>query len=138
MKKSFCLVAVCCLLGNVAYAFDVTAIAGIIDRSVVSTKSQPAYQKILDDMITPTDAGAVTKTLKLIRSISDIRADQAILFGRTDPEAPSTLKSLKDEEKSYNRKAASFAGFQRALAYVYRHKIPPDNVIAAFVEEFYE
>ncbi|MDR1433941.1 hypothetical protein [Candidatus Endomicrobiellum devescovinae] len=134
MKKSFYLVALLCLLGNVGYAFDVTKIAEVLKQSSISTEKQTAWQVILD-----AEVGKMTiKTPKVIRNIDEIKQEQFNLQGDTSPDTLNVLKMLKDEENDYNRKALSFAGFQRALANVYRHNLKPDAIISMFVKVFYE
>jgi hypothetical protein len=134
MKKSFYLVAVLCLLGNVAYAFDVTKIADVLKQISISAGTQAAWQNLLDTEI---NKGTI-KAPKVIRPISQIKQEQFDLHGDSSPDTPNKLKGLEDEEADYNKKAASFAGFQRALANAYRHKLSPNNIIIAFVEVFYE
>ncbi|MDR2818488.1 MAG: hypothetical protein LBB37_03505 [Endomicrobium sp.] len=178
MKKSFCLIAVLCLLGNVAYAFDIAKISDVLKHSSISPYIQEEWQRILDIEIAKglneakaaakvaakekqeavnrkTDASEEEKeaakaaveeaekmrtkrTVKKIRPISDIKQAQFNLQSGADSDTPNLLKSLKDEECDYNKKAAAFAGFQRALANVYRYKLSPSEIIKAFVEVFYE
>ncbi|MDR2609372.1 MAG: hypothetical protein LBC06_02130 [Rickettsiales bacterium] len=178
MKKSFCLIAVLCLLGNVAYAFDIEKIPDVLKHSSISSYIQEEWQSILDIEIAQglneakttavvaakaekeevdkkTDATKEEKdaaakkvqeaekmrtkrTVKRIRPISVIKQEQFNLQSGTDSDTPNLLKSLKDEEYDYNKKAAAFAGFQRALANVYRYKLSPSEIIKAFVEVFYE
>jgi hypothetical protein len=178
MKKSFCLIAVLCLLGNVAYAFDIEKISDVLKHSSISPYMQEEWQRILNIEIAKglneAKAAAVAaavaekvevdnrpdateeektaaaekvqeaermrtkRTVKMIRPISDIKQEQFNLHSGTNPDTPNLLKSLEDEECDYNKKAASFAGFQRALANVYRYKLPPSEIIKAFVEVFYE
>lgn len=134
MKKSFYLVALLCLLGNVGYAFDVTKIAYVLNQSSISAAKQTAWQEILDAEVQK----MTIKAPKTIREIDKIKQDQFNLQGNTDPDTSNVLKGLKDEENDYNKKARSFAGFQRALANAYRNNLVPDTIISMFVRVFYE
>jgi hypothetical protein len=132
MKKSFYLIAILCLLGNGAYALDVTMLSDLTKgNAAIHSTSVEAYQTALK-------AEVGSKTLRPLRSLSQIQGDKALLFGSTDGASHQRLKDLKDEENEYIRKAESYAGFQRAIAYAYRHRLPFDGIIKVFVEEFYQ
>jgi hypothetical protein len=132
MKKSFCLVAVLCLLGNVAYALNVTAIADVAkNNSAIHSASVTSFENALTSAIG-------TKTMKALRPLSDIQSDKALLFGSSDEADLQRLNDLEDEEREFIKKAKSYAGFQRAIAYAYRHELPFDRIITAFVTEFYQ
>jgi len=137
MKKSFCLVAVLCLLGNVTYAFDPTKIADFLNQSSISSTKQKEWQTILNEKIIISGTTNKKSIIK-IRTFDEIKNDQIDLQTENDPDTSTKLKALEDEENDYNKKAKSFASFQRALANAYRYKISPDKIISAFIAVFYE
>jgi hypothetical protein len=144
MKRSFYLVAVLCLLGNVAYATDDTInitglvgemnVADVLNHNAITESVKTEWKKMFADKIK-------NKTLRVIRTIEVIKEEQSVLFGKSDLKSPNKLKELEDEENEYNRKVTSFAGFQRAVVYVYRHRLSVNaigKILDAFVEELYD